>query len=256
MIVHTAPQGSPEWHLARAGCITASNFHLIRAANRMKTGPRKGGYSEKALNYAFRLAIERISKVPLDEGFEIWQMQRGHDLEPVARMKREMRTGVLVEPVGFVTTDDGKFGASADGFVGDDEGDEYKCFISPEKLRAIYLTGDVSEVIDQCDGGMWITGRKAWTFGLYCPALESICLDLVLHRIERNDDRLYELERDLIEFERLVSSYESALRAKALGGVLVDVGAPTADGPPWEPPTVTQAAAARSATVEIPATIF
>lgn len=215
MIVHIAPQGSEAWHLARAGCITASNFALIRADKKLKSGPNKGDYGETAKNYAFRLAIERISKQPLDDAFETWQMKRGHDLEPAARMKHEMRTGVIVDPVGFITTADGKFGASADGFIGDDEGAEYKCFVSPEKLRSIYLTGDTSDVIDQCDGGMWITRRKVWTFALYCPALESIGLDIELHRIERNETRIEALEADLIEFERLVSHYEARLRAKS-----------------------------------------
>ena len=82
----------------------------------------------------------------------------------------------MLEQVGFITTDDGKFGASADGLVGDDEGDEYKCFVSPEKLRAIYLHSDISEVVDQCDGGLWVTGRKVWNFALYCPALKPIGL--------------------------------------------------------------------------------
>ena len=68
MIVYRAPQGSPEWHAARAGCITASNFNLIRSANRLKSGPNKDDYGDKAKAYAFRLAIERISKMPLDEG--------------------------------------------------------------------------------------------------------------------------------------------------------------------------------------------
>ena len=30
MILHTAPQGSPEWHAARAGVITASMFATCR----------------------------------------------------------------------------------------------------------------------------------------------------------------------------------------------------------------------------------
>lgn len=209
------------------------------AIERALAGLPVGEFSDKALNYAFRLAIERISKQPLDEGFETWQMQRGHELEPAARMMHEFLRGVYVEPVGFITTADGKFGASADGFIGTEEGAEYKCFVSPEKLRAIYLTGDVSEVIDQCDGGMWITGRKRWTFGLYCPALKPIGLDMQLFDIERDDDRIEALELDLIEFEKLVSEYESILRAKAKAGsevVFVDSPALTvADlSAPWD----------------------
>lgn len=213
MIVHRVDQGTPEWHAARAGCITASNFKLAR--QRLKTGPNKGDFTEATKDYAFRVAIERISGSPLEEGFETWQMRRGHDLEPMARMEHEIETGVVVEQVGFVTTDDRLFGASADGFIGQDGGAEYKCFVAPEKLRAILLTGDTSDVIDQCDGGMWITGRLYWDFCLYCPALKPIDRALTLHRIERNDDRIEALEKDLMAFAELVADFEHKLRQKA-----------------------------------------
>jgi hypothetical protein len=213
MIIHRAPQGSKEWHAARSGCITASNFKLAR--QRLKTGPNKGEYTEAAKDYAFRVAIERISGQPLDEGFETWQMKRGHDLEPDARMAHEARAGVMVEEVGFVTTGDGVFGASADGFIGKDGGAEYKCFVAPDKLRSILLTGDTSDVIDQCDGGMWITGRTYWDFCLYCPALEPVGRALTIHRIQRNDDRIEALEKDLMQFAALVSDFEKVLRQKA-----------------------------------------
>ncbi|WP_186425067.1 lambda exonuclease family protein [Cupriavidus metallidurans] len=213
MIIHRVAQGSPEWHAVRAGCITASNFKLARS--RLKTGPNKGDFTEAAKDYAFRLAIERISKQPLDEGFETWSMRRGQELEPAARMAHEIETGITVEEVGFVTTDDGLFGASADGFIGEDGGAEYKCFVSPEKLRSILLSGDTSDVIDQCDGGMWITGRRYWEFCLYCPALETIGRELTIHRIERNDDRIETMEPELMQFAALVAEFETKLRQKA-----------------------------------------
>lgn len=213
MIIHRAPQGSPDWHTARAGCITASNFKLAR--QRLKTGPNKGDFTEAAKDYAFRVAIERISGSALDEGFETWQMKRGHELEPEARRAHEAMTGVLVEEVGFVTTEDRLFGASADGFIDDDGGAEYKCFVAPDKLRSILLSGDTSDVIDQCDGGMWITGRKYWDFCLYCPALEPIGRALTIHRIERDDNRIEALEKELMQFAALVADFERVLRQKA-----------------------------------------
>ncbi|USE79524.1 YqaJ viral recombinase family protein [Cupriavidus gilardii] len=212
MIIHRAPQGSPEWHAARAGCITASNFKLAR--QRLKTGPNKGDYTEAAKDYAFRVAIERISGTALDEGFETWQMKRGHELEPEARRAHEAMTGALVEEVGFVTTEDRLFGASADGFIDDDGGAEYKCFIAPDKLRSILLSGDTTDVIDQCDGGMWITGRTYWDFCLYCPALEPIGRALTVHRIQRDDNRIEALEKDLMQFAALVADFERVLRQK------------------------------------------
>ena len=214
MILHTAPQGSPEWHQARAGCITGSMFATAR--EKLKGGPNKGDYTAAAKDYAFRLAIERISGQPLDEGFETWAMKRGHELEPAARAEHEVAIGVLVQPVGFVTTDDGKFGASADGFIGTDGGAEYKCLVDPGRIRNVILSDDISEFMDQIQGGMWITGRKWWQFALFCPALEKVGLQLYTKRVERDDNYINEMELDLLEFERVVSKYEQTLRDRGM----------------------------------------
>jgi len=211
VIAHFHPQGSEGWHAARAGVITGSMFATAR--EKLKIGANKGQPSASAGDYAFRLAVERISGKPLDEGFETWAMRRGHELEPAARFEHEMAIGVVVEPVGFITTDDGKFGASADGFIGQDGGAEYKCLVDPSRLRKVLLTGDISEFLDQIQGGMWITGRKWWDFCLYCPALESIGLQLWHRRVERDDNYIEQLEADLIEFEKLVSQNEDSLRS-------------------------------------------
>ena len=212
MITYNYPQGSSEWKESRCGVITASNFKLARSF--LKSGPNKGDYTEAAKDYAFRVAIERMSGELLDEGFETWQMRRGRELEPMARMAHEARTGQLVQEVGFVTTEDRIFGASADGFIDDDGGAEYKCFVAPEKLRAILLSGDISDVIDQCDGGMWIAGRKWWDFCLYCPALPEH-RQLTVHRIHRDDNRIESLENDLMKFAALVAEFETELRKEA-----------------------------------------
>lgn len=214
MIEHYVRQGSPEWKALRAGCITASTFRMARAHNRLKSGHNKGDYKEEVKSLAFRLAIERISGAPLDEeGYETWAMKRGHELEPRARMRHEDVTGDLVREVGFVCTDDNWFGASADGFrMGNGHGCEYKCFVDPDKLRAILLDGDTSAVIDQCQGGMWLSNAKAWEFGLYCPALEPVGRDFTLIVIERDDDYIEALEQDLMAFRALVQAYEVQLR--------------------------------------------
>jgi hypothetical protein len=252
-LVH-CDQGSPEWHQARAGCITASMFKTAReringldekqaayvnavrsgldeaaarevagykqppkseTVKRAIAGQKVGDPSDKALNYAFRTAIERISGVPLDEGFETWQMKRGHDLEPAARLAHETAAGVMVERAGFVTTDDGRFGASADGLIGDDGGSEYKCLVSPEGLRAVLLSDDISEFTDQIQGCMWITNRRYWPFALYCPALAPIGVDLYWRRVERDEEYIAALEIDLLQFSALVDQYENTLLKKA-----------------------------------------
>lgn len=239
---------------ARAGCITASMFGVARSrvgcltdqqqafADAVRSGtpekdaakdagykavPRSaiitralaglpcGEWSDASKDYAFRLAIERISGEPLDEGFQTWAMQRGHDLEPDARMEHEMQTGLIVQEAGFITTDDGLFGASADGLIEQDGGSEYKCFINPAKLRRFHIDRDASEVFDQAQGCMWITGRKWWHIGLYCPALAPVGRQLWWKEFARDDNYIEAMEQDLWDFQQLVTSYELTLRKEA-----------------------------------------
>lgn len=205
----TCEQGSLEWHQARAGCITASMFVVARS--KLKSGPNKGKFTEASKDYAFKLAIERISGMPLDEGHSTWQMKRGNDLEPAARQIHEEVTGLLVDRAGFVTTDDGLFGASADGLINGKGGSEYKCLVAPDRLRDVLVNEDISEFTDQIQGCMWITGREWWHFGLYCPALKPIGKDFFLREVARDDNYIEALEVDLIEFNTLVCLYRHKL---------------------------------------------
>lgn len=253
-IIVNCEQGSQEWHRARAGVITASMFSTVRAKiNTLdekqsayvqavlsgkseaqardiagyKTAPRAeavrkaldgepvGDWSDAAKNYAFRLAVERISGEPLDEGFQTWSMKRGHELEPMARMEHELQSGLIVQRAGFVVTDDGFFGASADGLIGDDEGSEYKCFIDPEKLRAFWVDNDPSSVMEQAQGCMWLTGRKRWYIGMYCPALEAAKKQLWCKAFDRDDEFIEKMEQDLLDFNSVVQDYEKLLRQEA-----------------------------------------
>ena len=214
MIIYDHPQGSAEWLASRAGVITASKF--VEARKRLKVGPKKGGFTEAAEDYAFRVAVERISGAPLDEGFSTWAMKRGNELEPEARAWVEVKLGIFVDTAGFVTTDDKKFGASADGFIDKDGGLEIKCLVDPGRIRNVILSDDISEFMDQIQGGMWLTGRKWWQFALFCPALEKVGLQLYTKRVERDDNYINEMELDLLEFERVVSKYEQTLRDRGL----------------------------------------
>jgi hypothetical protein len=254
MIIINCAQGSDIWLKERAGCITASMFSTARSkvnglnaqqrkyvdamlagkseAKAMeiagyKAGPKAevvqraldgetvGEPSNAALTYAFELAVERIGGAPLDGGFETWQMRRGHELEPDARMEHELQTGLIVTQVGLAKTDDGFFGASADGFIGADGGSEYKCFLAPDKLRAFHIDNDASDVIDQVQGCMWITDRKWWHIGMYCPLLKPVGRQLWWREFKRDNDYIEKLEEDLWEFKLLVDGYEKQLRSQA-----------------------------------------
>lgn len=254
MIIVECEQGSEAWHQARAGVITASMFKVARSRvgglteqqakyvealrngaltaqameiagykkapvsetiKRALAGEEVDDFSEAAKNYAFQLAIERLGRAPLREGYETWEMKRGHELEPEARMEHEMQTGLVVQRAGFVTTDDGLFGGSADGLIDDDGGSEYKCLVASTSLRPVWIEDDISEYMDQVQGCLWLTGRKWWHFAVYCPLLRPVGKQLYLRRFERDDNYIEALEQDLVRFERLVSGYQSQLLKKA-----------------------------------------
>lgn len=211
MKISDAKQGSDEWKRARAGVITASMFHV--AVQKLKVGAKKGDYTEAAHDYAFKLALERITGEPIDDGFETWAMVRGRELEADARSAHEWHAQVTVDNCGFICTDDGKFGASADGLIGDDGGAEYKCLVSSSRLRKALVFNDTSEFMFQVQGGMWITGRKWWDFCIYTPFLSSIGKELTRWRVLRDDNFVEKMELDLIEFCKLVDKYERELRS-------------------------------------------
>ena len=252
MKIINCEQGSLDWHRARAGAVTASMFAEVRkrvnglndqqaayveaikggadaaeaqkvagykmppraeVVKRALAGEKVGEFSDAAKDYAFRLAVERISGEPLDEGgFSTFAMRRGQEMEPEARDAHSFERGLVIQPAGFVTTDDGKFGASADGLIGSDGGSEYKCLIDPSRIRDILIDGNIDEFKDQVQGGMWLTGRTWWHFCLYCPALASVGKALTIFEVERDDEYIAALEADLLEFDALVESYAERLR--------------------------------------------
>lgn len=208
MLLHEVEQGTPEWHAARAGVITASMFSTVRA--KLKSGPNKGDYSAAAKGYAFRLACERIAGSPLvDDQFETYAMRRGRELEETCRRLHEAAIGEIVDLAGLVTTEDNRFGASADSLIGQHGGAEYKCFYAPDKVRPILVDNDWGDIADQVQGCLWITGRKWWDQCLYFPALDSIGRGFTRRRVERDEAYIESLEQDLVQFDALVESYKT-----------------------------------------------
>lgn len=189
--------------------------NVLDKINSVVAGERVGDWTNAAHDYAFRLAIERISGRALqDDRYEGYAARRGHELEPEARDLHSLILGATVERVGVVKTEDGKFGASADGIVeiiGKPTGCEYKCFTSPEKLRPILFDFDVADVRDQMQGGMWLSGFTRWEFGLYCPDLAPCGRELTMITEYRDDDYIENLEADMVRFDGLVEQYKQRL---------------------------------------------
>lgn len=202
-------QGTPEWLEARRGCITGSRFSEAR--DRLKTGKP----SSKALLYAMNVARERCGgKAP--DTFVNAAMRFGSEQESFARSAYESATGNFVEPVGFFKTDDGLFGLSPDGLIDDDGVLEIKTMVSSDTLFTAVAEGDISAYLDQCNGYLWLLGRKWVDLVLWAPDMEAIGLQMVIKRIERDEEAIEKLEADLMAFAMTVRMYESALRKAAI----------------------------------------
>jgi len=226
MIHHQFEQGTPEWLQCRVGKITASRCKDARARladkpekTNQKTGEvtpaQRGAPSAKQTGYAAQVAVERIAGCPIDQGFENWQMREGHVQEPLARLAYETQTGNLVQEVGALATDDDLFLYSPDGLVGDDGLIEIKSLFSADRICNIVGGDDISDFIDQCMFGLWLTGRKWVDLVIWAPALANIGLGMTIKRIDRDDAALEAMEDDLIQFAAMVSETEGQLRAKA-----------------------------------------
>lgn len=209
MIHHNHEQGSEAWLACRAGVITASRFKDAREK-------LKGGQpSSKATGYAAQVALERIAGRPVDKFFETWQMREGKEQEGLARIAYEAQTGNLVHEVGFFTTEDRRFGYSPDGMSGEDGLIEIKTILSGDAALKVLGQNDLSAYMDQCLGGLWLTGRKWIDLAIWCPALATINKELTIHRVTRDEAAIEALEEDLLTFLALVNDYETTLRLKA-----------------------------------------
>jgi hypothetical protein len=197
--------------LLKAGYKATPSAASIAEALQRKT-LEVGDWSDAAKNYAFRLACERISGEPLGDTSETFAMRRGRELEEACRKRHEKDIGIAVDLAGFITTEDRKFGCSADSLVDPDGGGEYKAFYAAEKVRPILTADDWGDVQDQVQGCIWLTGRKFWDQCLYFPALASVGKDYTRRRVTRDDNYIDALEADLIDFDRLVCEWEAVLR--------------------------------------------
>ncbi len=151
----TAPQRSPEWHVARAGRLTGS-----RAKDILKAGKSGATESVARRDYRLQLVAERIAGTAQEQIFVSQEMQRGIDLEPAAFAAYEADTGTMVMKSGFLQHTEHMAGCSLDGHIGAYSGIlEIKCpkmathltyINSPELLSTEYRA--------QVQHNLWITG--------------------------------------------------------------------------------------------------
>lgn len=196
-------QGSPEWHALRVGRVTASRVADVIA----KT---KTGYGASRANYMAELIAERLTGIPADK-FTNAAMQHGTEYEPEARTAYEFYSDVDVEQAAFVLHP--KFflsGASPDGLVGTDGLVEIKCPSVATHLDTLLNCAIPGKYTTQMMWQMACTGRKWCDFVSYDPRMPEH-MRIWIKRIERNDDVIAALEKEVSEFLDELRAKEEAL---------------------------------------------
>ena len=173
-------QGSDGWTRLRLGVTSSSNFGKILTPT--------GKKSAQVKDYSNTLLAELI----VGHGepfFKSDAMQRGNDLEPFAVAQYELVSGNRTKEVGFVTTDDGRIGASPDRLVGKDGLLEIKCPIQKKHLSNLFSDEMDSQYIPQVQGQMWLTDRSWCDWMSYHPEMPES-----LVRVDRDDEYIALLE--------------------------------------------------------------
>ena len=190
-------QRSDEWFAVRLGIPSASKF------DRIVTG--KGDPSKQAQAYLYELAAERISR-HAENGFTSAAMERGIELEEEARLVYAMLYESPVREVGFCLSDDGRYGCSPDGLVGEDGQVELKCPMGKTHVEYLMKGTLPTDYVQQVQGGLFVTGRDWCDFVSYYQGLPLFVLrigpDQEFHEALRREltafcDRLDELCADL-----------------------------------------------------------
>ncbi|MDE1188544.1 MAG: YqaJ viral recombinase family protein [Pantoea sp.] len=154
-------QRTDEWFAARCGKVTASRLADVMART-------KSGYSASRQNYMAELICQRLTGKS-QEGFTNAAMQRGTELEPVAREMYVLNQfDAQVVETGFVNHPEiSGFGASPDGLVNDDGLIEIKCPNTWTHLETLKSGKPPLRYLLQMHAQMMCTGRKWCDFVSY-----------------------------------------------------------------------------------------
>lgn len=195
-----APQRSTEWHRARIGIPTASNFDKIITP--------AGAPSKSAQSYMFRLVAERIFERSLQDRVDNKWTRHGIFYEDEAAREFEAISNERVSLCGFIPSADKKWGCSPDRLIcGKNAAVEIKC-PAPWTHIEYTLYGPGTDYKQQVQGQMLIGGYDKVYFYSYFPGMQS-----KFWPYERDEKFIKVLRQALITFsENLEKCYNDLIK--------------------------------------------
>jgi putative phage-type endonuclease len=187
-------QGSPEWHAARLGKVTASRIADVMA----KT---KSGWGAGRANYMAELVCERLTQTPT-ACFVNDAMRWGTETEPQARAAYARLRDVDVLEVGFLDHPEiPSAGASPDGLVGLEGLIECKCPNTSTHIDTLLSETVPQKYMLQMQFQMAVTGRDWCDFVSFDPRLPEE-MSLFVARVPRDVSLILEIESEVTTFLR------------------------------------------------------
>jgi putative phage-type endonuclease len=186
-------QGTPEWLAARTGRITASRMSAIMAKG-------KNGTPSATRSACMGELIAEYLTGSSGETYINADMQRGTDLEPLARGLYEAKTGRFVDQVGLVLhPKNERWGASPDGVVEEDGLLEIKCPRTHIHIEYLLAGKPPAAYLPQMAWQAACCKRKWVDFASFDPKMPAE-LQLFVVRYEPAAEYLAELEREADAF--------------------------------------------------------
>ena len=200
LITLDCEQGTEEWLIARLGIPTATGIENIVTPT--------GKKSSSQIKYMSELIEESILGLQ-DSGYRSAFMERGNQLEPLARSAYEFLTGNAVKQVGGVYLNEKKeLMVSPDGLIPElKKGLEIECPKMSTHIQYIINGGVPSEYVIQVQANLWVTGYKTWDFVSYCPEYQK--QPFYLFTAERDEKLMAAFDKEIPAFIKTLKAYKS-----------------------------------------------
>lgn len=179
-------QGSPEWHQARLGLPTASEFKTI-------IGIKKDAREKVTRRtYLLKLAGEIIIGEPA-ENYSNGHMERGKIMEDEARDMYAFMTDADPKRVGFIRN--GHKGCSPDSLLNANGVLEIKTKLPHLAIECLLKDEFPAEHKAQCQGALWVTEREWIDIAVYWPKLP-----LFTKRAHRDESYIRDIAQAVADF--------------------------------------------------------
>lgn len=207
MKIHNIPQhledgtANPEWLALRAGKFSGSDFNQYMAI------VEKDKLSDSAETALHKKVLQGLGEQ--FDGYKSESMERGNELEPIAREMYIQETFNDVQEIGFADWEQLRAGCSPDGVIYGADGQidkiiEIKC---PEIVAYIKYAENEKNIPTvyktQMQYNMLITGAKSCDFVAYHPNMR-----LIVHTIDADADYQAKIVAAL---EKLNTRYDEIL---------------------------------------------